>query len=173
MAYHFSERTVRFGLDNEEYARQKWIPLCFSGEGASAGCAGKERQMGTAGMETGAGKKKSVWIAAAVILIILLGIIFFVNRKGSEASAAELSFTEMELTDTGFTAKAEFMSSGKSCRRYSYVIEKGVLYLTVYGGLAGGRYSDGSFTVDIQDDLKDVFTVCLKGCDDTAVLYTR
>ena len=130
--------------------------------------------MGTAGMKTGAGKKKSVWIAsAAVILIVLLGIVFFVNRKGSEASAAELSFTEMELTDTGFTAKAEFMSSGKSCRRYSYAVEKGVLYLTVYGGLAGGRYSDGSFTVDIQDDLKDVFTVCLKGCYDTAVLYTR
>ena len=53
------------------------------------------------------------------------------------------------------------------------VIEEGVLYLTVYGGLAGGRYSEGSFAVDIQDDLKNVSAVCLKGCDDTAVLYTR
>ena len=42
MAYHFSGKTVRFGLENEEYDQQKWIPLCFSGKGASAGCAGKE-----------------------------------------------------------------------------------------------------------------------------------
>lgn len=130
--------------------------------------------MGTAGTETGKRKKKFVLMAAAaVILIVMLWIVFFVYRTGSEASAAELSFTEMKLTDTGFTAKAEFMSSGKSFRKYSYTIEEGVLYLTVYGGLAGGRYSEGSFAVDIQDDLKNVSAVCLKGCDDTAVLYTR
>ena len=122
--------------------------------------------MGMSGTKTGKRKKKFVLMAAAaVILIVMLWIVFFVYRTGSEASAAELSFTEMKLTDTGFTAKAEFMSSGKSFWKYSYTIEEGVLYLTVYGGLAGGRYSEGSFAVDIQDDLKNVSAVCLKGCD--------
>lgn len=127
--------------------------------------------MSTAGIVTAKRKKK--FVRMALILIVLSGIVFFAYSRGSKASAAELSFTDMELTDTGFTAKAEFMSSGKSFRKYSYTIEGGVLYLTVYSKLAGGRYSAGSFTIDIQDDLRDISAVCLKGCDDTAVLCTR
>ncbi len=119
-------------------------------------------------------QKKHKWMLFVLIVLAAAAVtVFFGYSRGSKASAAEISFTNMELTDTGFTAEAEFISSGKTFRTYHYTIEGSVLYLTVYGGLAGGGYSDGNFTVDIQEDMQEVATVCLKGCDDVAVLYTR
>lgn len=121
-------------------------------------------------------KQKLFWILmvllAFIIIIVFVGVMVFVYSD-DKTSNTELSFENIELTDTSFTAQCIFTSSGKSFRKYDYTMEGDTLYLTVYGGLVNNKYPNGDFEIVIQDHLENITKVCLKGTDEVTVLYKR
>ncbi len=121
-------------------------------------------------------KRKLFWILivllAFIIIIVLVGVMVFIY-SGDKTSNTELSFENIELTDTSFTAQCIFTSSGKSFRKYDYTMEGDTLYLTVYGGLANRKYPNGDFEIVIEDHLENITKVCLNGTDEVTVLYKR
>lgn len=121
-------------------------------------------------------KRKLFWILivllAFIIIIILVGVMVFIY-SGDKTSNTELSFENIELTDTSFTAQCIFTSSGKSFRKYDYTMEGDTLYLTVYGGLVNRKYPNGDFEIVIEDHLENITKVCLNGTDEVTVLYKR
>lgn len=121
-------------------------------------------------------KQKLFWILivllAFIIIIVLVGVMVFIY-SGDKTSNTELSFENIELTDTSFTAQCIFISSGKSFRKYDYTMEGDTLYLTVYGGLVNSRYPNGNFEIVIEDHLENITKVCLNGTDEVTVLYKR
>ena len=121
-------------------------------------------------------KRKLFWILivllAFIIIIVLVGVMVFIY-SGDKTSNTELSFENIELTDTSFTAQCIFTSSGKSFRKYDYTMEGDTLYLTVYGGLVNRKYPNGDFEIVIEDHLENITKVCLNGTDEVTVLYKR
>ncbi len=121
-------------------------------------------------------KRKLFWILivllAFIIIIVLVGVMVFIY-SGDKTSNTELSFENIELTDTSFTAQCIFISSGKSFRKYDYTMEGDTLYLTVYGGLVNSKYPNGNFEIVIEDHLENITKVCLNGTDEVTVLYKR
>lgn len=101
-----------------------------------------------------------------------MGVMVFIY-SGDKTSNTELSFENIELTDTSFTAQCIFISSGKSFRKYDYTMEGDTLYLTVYGGLVNSKYPNGNFEIVIEDHLENITKVCLNGTDEVTVLYKR
>lgn len=123
-------------------------------------------------------KIKPICIIVLIVLIIIVIVVFFNHTRGGSrnmmrVSNTEIAFSNMILTDTNLTATAIFTSSGKSFRGYDYTIEENTLYITVYGGLVSNKYPNGDLTIDIQDELQSITTICLKNNDDVTVLYTR
>lgn len=123
-------------------------------------------------------KIKSICMIVLTVFMAIVVIVFINhNRSGSnnmiKVSNAEIAFSNIILTDNKLTATAVLTASGKSFRGYDYTIEKNTLYITVYGGLVNNKYSNGDFTIDIEDNLQSITTVCLKNNDDVTVLYTR
>ena len=122
-------------------------------------------------------KRKLFWILigllAFIIIIVLVGVMFSVYICDDKTSNTELSFENIELTDTSFTAQCIFISSGKSFRKYDYTMEGDTLYLTVYGGLVNSKYPNGNFEIVIEDHLENITKVCLNGTDEVTVLYKR
>lgn len=125
-------------------------------------------------------KNKPIWIIIVLTVLIaaaIAGIVFFIYNRSAEdmmsVSDTEISFSNIELTDTNLTAVAAFTASGKSYRKYNYTVEGNTLYITVYGGLVSSRYPNGDFMIDIHDNLQNITTVCLKDNNNATVLYTR
>lgn len=111
-------------------------------------------------------------IIIASILIIVAVYFLIATNEGLETPATDLYLSDFVLTEHSFVAKATFLASAKTVRHYSYTIHSDSLYIVIKSGLANKKYSNGTFAIEINDELQLVKKVYLKYGEDQTQIYT-